>query len=105
MQTTKKAPQTETIAHALTVLEDAAKEGADELKAMIDKDYRSFRGVIADLVPNVAGSVKDVRDNVVDFSKKTAQRMDRSAHEEPWKYVAGAALGALALGYLLGRRK
>ena len=37
-------------------------------------------------------------------AKEAAKAVDESVHEKPWHYIAGVAVGALLLGYLLGRR-
>jgi len=36
--------------------------------------------------------------------RDTATRMDERVHEKPWAYIGGVAVGALFLGYILGKR-
>ena len=36
--------------------------------------------------------------------KEVAKVVDISVHENPWPYIGGVALGALLLGYILGRK-
>ena len=49
-------------------------------------------------------SILKARDRVYSTSKDAAQKIDQSAHRNPWAYVGGAALVSALAGFFLGRR-
>lgn len=92
------------INEALEVLNDAAEESADEIRKMVSSDYRKLKNALNSIQPEVRTAISDAKDHITTITKDTAQRVDDSAHENPWTFIgAAAAVGAFA-GFLLGRQ-
>ena len=51
------------------------------------------------------GWIKHKGEAVADTAKKAASTVNDSVHKHPWPYIGSVALGALILGFLLGRRR
>lgn len=101
--------------HALGVLNDAAEASGDEIRTMVNSDYRKLKRVLGDLKPEVRSAFGEMREaaaeslnnagqRVVTTTKETAQKIDSSVHENPWVYLGGTAAAATLLGFLAGRR-
>ena len=103
------------IGNALDVLDDAARESSAEIKQMISHDYRRLKEILSDVKPVAKSAISEIsdasrdaayeaRDRAVKFTKETARQVDESVHENAWYYLAGSALVAGTLGFLLGRK-
>ncbi len=68
------------------------------LKDLLQTDYSNIRTVAEDLAPKVAQQFKDAAAPYID-------KVDRQVKENPYLVLGGVALGAMALGYLIGRSK
>ena len=45
-----------------------------------------------------------VKELATEKAKVAAKAVDESVHNSPWLYIGGVAVGALLLGYILGRK-
>ncbi len=104
------------IAEALKLLEEAAKEKKDELKNLLTGKYEHLKNTIIDAETDVTKTLlaakkkaleaamhaKDISEEKI---KQVAKDVDEQVHENPWPYIGGVALGALLIGYILGRNK
>lgn len=103
------------IDHALRTLNEAAKDSSQEIKSLINQDYRKLKAVLSEVKPEVRGALKELgevsqesilraKDQVVDTTKEAVKVVDESVHKNPWTYIGGAAaIGALAC-FLLRRK-
>ncbi|MBN2466080.1 hypothetical protein JXD38_10720 [candidate division WOR-3 bacterium] len=102
---TQTAASTEKLDEALAHLNEAAKERREELNKLLTEKYTDLKSALGGAVGASAGWVKEQGKEVGDTAKLAASSVDRSAHMHPWYYVGGAAVGALILGFLLGRHR
>ncbi len=104
----------ETLAEALTLLEEAATQKKDELKNLMTDKYTHLRGAIMDVEKGLAHSLSNVKKHTLDAVshagevssekvKQIASDVDESAHQYPWAYIGGAAVVGLLIGYIAGR--
>lgn len=104
----------EKIAEALKLLEDAAKHQKDELKKIACGKFDSLKDAIFDehglreklavagqKATEMAKHMKEVSE---EKAKEIAENVDESVHKNPWPYIGGVAVGALLLGFILGRK-
>ena len=106
----------ESIAAALKLLEEAAKQKKDELRTVMSDKYTNLRSLIMEDDSSLMKSLSDARKHAVEAAvhakdagvekaREIARDVDKSVHQNPWPYIAGsAAVGAL-LGYILGRNR
>ena len=106
----------ENFAAALKLLEEAAKQKKEELKAVMSDKYTNLRSLILEkegsLMKSLA-SAKDqalemtahARDVSVEKAREVARDVDKNVHQNPWPYIGGAALVGVLLGYILGRNR
>ncbi len=103
------------ISHALTILNEAAKDSSDEIRQMVSKDFRRIKETFSEHVPEVKGALREIRDasgesvihlrdRAVDSAKETARRVDETAHSNPWIFIGATAAVLGVLGFVLGRR-
>ena len=101
---------------ALKLLEEAATQKKDELKTVISDKYTNLRSVILEnekhLLKSLAaakdqayGAALHARDAGVQKAREVAHDVDQDVHKNPWPYVAGATVGGVLLGYILGRNR
>ena len=114
MENTNTNTSAENIAEALKLLEEAAKQKKDELKGVMSDKYTHLRNLIveteggfvkslSDAKTHAAETVAHVKDVSVEKAHEIANTLDKSAHQNPWPYIAGSAVFGLLLGGLLGR--
>jgi ElaB/YqjD/DUF883 family membrane-anchored ribosome-binding protein len=111
LMTTQASPSSEKIHEALNLLREAAKDKKDELRKTVSNQYGdlkdvlgSFGATVSEKTKAAVDCVKQVAETGQEKAKEAAKAVDESVHEKPWHYIAGVAVGALLLGYLLGRR-
>ncbi len=99
------------INQALGVLNGAAQESSEEIKKMINKDFKQMRESLSELKPEIKHVMKEIRDvsseSVLNAKKKivtTASQMNTSVHKSPWYFIGGSMLFASVLGFFLGRK-
>ncbi|MFA5866083.1 MAG: hypothetical protein WC975_15530 [Phycisphaerae bacterium] len=115
MNETKQTLSNEKIEEALNLLTDAAKEKKQELLNLVGEKYSHLRDAFFDGQSHMRETFSDTAHHVADSARQysemgqeqvrdAASRVDKNVHASPWSYLGGVALGALILGYLLGRK-
>lgn len=109
----------QTFEDAIRAINDAMVAQGANLKDLLQSDYSNLRTAFEDLAPRVAQQVKEttapyiekareVAGPQIDFavagSKTVANEFDRQVKQNPYLVLGGIALGAVALGYMLGRK-
>ena len=95
----------EKISEALRLLDAAAREKKDELRSLMTDKYNSLKDVVVETERNLVGRIAQAADTGAIRAKKAAAEVDERVHEHPWPYIGGVALGALLIGYILGRNQ
>lgn len=104
----------ENIVDALKLLDHAAEQKKDELRAVMSEKYMHLKSLIAEDEPSLRRSLTVAKDHAfqgaVDFKdagfdkvRGMAGGVDRNVHGNPWYYMAGTAGAGMVLGYFLGR--
>lgn len=104
----------ENIEEALKLLDEAAEQKKDELKNVMSDKYTHLRDLFGETKGGFVKSLSDVKRHAtetaahaketgVEKAKEIADTVDKSAHQNPWPYIAGSAVFGLLLGGLLGR--
>lgn len=102
------------INEALRILEDAAKENKELLTQATTGKYDSLKSAIVDekgikerlalAAQKAADLAARVKEASAEKAKEIAGAVDKSVRENPWPYIGGVAVGALLLGFILGRK-
>ena len=106
----------EKISEALKLLEEAATQKKDELKSVMSDKYTHLRNLIVETESSLVKSLSDARKHAVEAAahakdvgvekaRELARDADKSVHQNPWPYIAGAAVVGLLFGYILGRNR
>ncbi len=105
------AGSTEKLQEALELLNEAAHEKREELKALMSGKYQNLKetvvgveGRVAEHINEAAERLAHARDLTQERLKDAGQAVDRKVHEEPWKALGIGALTAFLLGYIIGRK-
>jgi ElaB/YqjD/DUF883 family membrane-anchored ribosome-binding protein len=108
---TQVSPSSEKIREALDLLRQAAKDKKDELRKTVTDHYGDLKDVLGSFSANISDKARAAMESVKQASEvgqekaiEAAKRVDESVHDKPWHYIGGVALGALLLGYLLGKK-
>ena len=111
MNTKTTSPSNEKIREALELLREAAAEKKDEVRSMVQEQYSDLTDVIGGWGSTVTEKARVAAERVANAAKigqekvkDAALAVDESVHEKPWHYIGGAAVAALLLGYIIGRR-
>ncbi len=102
---------TTTIQEALTLLDEAAREKKEDIGDLVSGKYEAlkeaFLGVeaeVADKAKQGAERLGELKDSATERMKEAAHQIDKKVHEDPWMTLGLPILGALAIGFLLGRK-
>lgn len=109
-----KHTSAENIAEALDLLEEAAEQKKDELKAVISDKYTNLRSLIVANETSLVKSLISARDHAlraVTSAEKAGvakaceltRDVDVNVHANPWPYIAGSAVVGILLGMILDR--
>lgn len=105
----------EKIAEALKLLEAAAMEKKSELQNLLKGKYSHLKEAFSDKEEDLAKALAAARKHALESArhatevgteraKEIAAEVDEKVRENPWPYIGGVALGALLVGYILGRK-
>jgi len=104
----------EKINEALKLLEDAAKENKDQILCATTGKFENLKCAILDekglkerlalAAHKAAEMAASLKEAAADKTREIAGAIDQNVRKNPWPYVAGVAVGALMLGFLLGRK-
>ena len=93
------------------MVNEAAQGKKDELNDLLNNKYSDLReavlGAGADVTDSAkqeAQGLKELKETATERAKGAAEKVDRKAHEDPWKTLGWAVAGAFAIGFLLGRK-
>lgn len=106
----------EKLSEALKLLEEAAKEKKDELQNMLKGRYSHLKEALGDKEEDVVKALAAARKHALEAAthateigtekaREIAADVDKQVRENPWPYIGGVAIGALLIGYILGRSK
>lgn len=87
------------IDEAIKLLDEAAEEARSEVTEMIRERYLDIEEKATSFMDEASEKIKEGAESV----KDSVQTIDKEAHKNPWAFVGGAALGALAVGFLMGK--
>lgn len=104
------------IDEALALLEEAAKQRKDEVKAAMSDKYTHLRGMMMDAEGGILRSLVNAKDQAlnaaahakdvsIEKAREIANDVNKSVHQNPWPYIAGTAATAVLVGFLLGRSR
>lgn len=93
-----------TIQNALQTLNDAAKVSSQEIKTMMERDYKKLRSILSDVKPEVRHVFKDLSEDSQQKIHQAKDSVGQSAHQNPWIYIGGATVLAIVVGYMVGRK-
>ncbi|HBA84231.1 MAG TPA: DUF883 domain-containing protein [Verrucomicrobia bacterium] len=110
METT--TPSDEKINEALELLNQAVKEKKTEIRNLVSEKYGELSTMFSSVGEEVSGhmqgaseALRDIQNRSKERAKELAEEMDHRVHESPWTSLGFAALGALVIGYVLGRKE
>ncbi|MDO9543221.1 MAG: hypothetical protein Q7J98_13010 [Kiritimatiellia bacterium] len=106
----------EKLSEALKLLEEAAKAKKSELQNMLKGKYSHLKEVLGDKEQDMTEALNTAKKRAMEAAthateigseraRKIAAEVDEQVRENPWPYIGGVALGALLIGYILGRSK
>lgn len=103
---------TEKISEALKLLEEAAKDKKNELKDLLKDKYGALKETVIETEHNVVDSfavAKKRAGELAGQAKEVGQEklklVDDEMHKNPLAFVAGSAVVALLLGFIMGRKE
>ncbi len=104
----------EKIADALKTLDEVAKTQKDELKKAACGKFDSLKDALVDehnlreklsaAGQKAAEIAKQLKETSEVKAKEIAGAVDENVRKNPWTYIGGVAVGALLLGFILGRK-
>jgi ElaB/YqjD/DUF883 family membrane-anchored ribosome-binding protein len=109
------ATSNDKITEALKLLESTAKEKKDELRNLVVDKYAHLKDTFIDAEGSVKHHLDSVRKKATDAAehardiseekaREIARTVDENVHKNPWPYLGGVAVGALLLGFVLGKK-
>lgn len=99
----EKHTDTKNIKEALDLLNSYAKDKRDELQNMIGSDYDNLKSAVGSVGAHLKADASEIYNTGKEKIVHLTKNADENVHKYAWAYIAGAALGAVTLGYLLGR--
>lgn len=88
----------QTFDEALNVINHAMQVQGAGLKELLSSDYSNLRSAIEDLGPRISREVQATAGPAV-------AAVDKQVRANPYLYLGGIAIGAIAVGYLFGRSR
>ncbi|MBI2522716.1 MAG: hypothetical protein HYV97_20005 [Bdellovibrio sp.] len=99
--------KTETLNHALKILNEASETSADEIRSMIEHDFLKFKQLLSSDRPRMSDVLTDIQQATAKSlkeTKETAKRIDEVAHRNPWFFVGIAIVVSSLTGYLFAKK-
>jgi MYXO-CTERM domain-containing protein len=104
------------IEEALELLALAAKQKKSELMDIVSDKYSDLKDALFDGRGRLAQSLSETTKRAAESVREAGHRgqekvrdfvvqVDDNVHSSPWSFIGGAALGALILGFIFGRRR
>ena len=93
------------INEALNLLNEVAKDKKAEIREMIHGKYDHLRSAVGGTAGKMQHDISAGYHEGIKKVKDVAEQVDESVHKNPWPYIGGVALGALIIGYIMGRTK
>lgn len=90
---------------ALELLNSYAKDKRAELQDMIGNKYGNLKSAVGNVGARLQADASEFYGSSKEKAKQIAHDVDENVHKNPWPYIGGAALGALIIGYMLGRSR
>jgi len=106
----------ENFAAALKLLEEAAKQKKEELRAVMSDKYTNLRSLILEKESSLMKSLTSAKDQALEMTahareagvekaREIARDVDKNVHQNPWPYIAGSAVVGVLLGFILGQSR
>jgi ElaB/YqjD/DUF883 family membrane-anchored ribosome-binding protein len=99
------------IREALDLLNQAASESKAELKEILASKHTDLESLLKLIGAEVRGAahlgaerLDEMREAGEAKLRDAADLLDRKVHDEPWRMLGWATVGALVFGYILGSR-
>ena len=97
---------------ALDILRQTTDAEKNEIRETILNEYHDLEeallGGLTEIVQESSRTAVNTLKQLADIGKDTvtdaARAVDEHISARPWRYLAGCAMGAAVLGFLLGRR-
>lgn len=107
------------IDEALRMLDEAlAGQGAANLQELISNDYKNVKSALEEARPVFSASLRSLSDETMsrvsdvtsrlttvgmERGREALRNIDHQVRSSPWPIIGGVAVGAFALGLILGR--
>jgi len=106
----------ENFAGALKLLEEAAKQKKEELRAVMSDKYTNLRNLILEKESSLMKSLTSAKEQAletathvkeisVEKAREITRDVDKNVHQNPWPYIAGSAVVGVLLGFILGQSR
>jgi ElaB/YqjD/DUF883 family membrane-anchored ribosome-binding protein len=102
-----QSESTKKINEALTLLNEAARDKKEELGSLLEGKYDSLKQAVLHMETKVEEQARRGFSKTCDMAhemKEKAERVDQKVHEDPWKTLTWATVGAFVVGFLIGRK-
>lgn len=104
------------IEEALKLLEEAAAQKKDELRAVMSDKFTHLKSLILESEGSLVKSLSDAKSHAaeaaahakdvgVEKAREVASAVDMKVHATPWPFIGGTAVASLLLGFILGRSR
>jgi ElaB/YqjD/DUF883 family membrane-anchored ribosome-binding protein len=101
----------EKVKDALRILNEAARDEKEEVARLLSDRYADLKSVVQDVedaardqTSRIGDRLRDLEQGVEMKAKESTEAVNRKVHEQPWQSMAATAVGALVLGYMMGRK-
>lgn len=96
---------------ALELLNEAAREKKEELQEAVEGRYSDLKDLLIEQAENGLSMLNHAKKRIAKTLQQEEEKiltrakdLDRTVRRNPWPVVGGAAVSALLLGVILGRK-